>query len=226
MKMIEINEIKKLVDSFKEYIFCEYYQEDKKCLEIKLKKIISNLGLPEVIINEFSELERILKIDFISYLKNDPSIDDEREVLYCYPGFNATICYRLAHLLKEHKVKLIPRIITELAHSKTGIDIHPASIIGEGLFIDHGTGVVIGETAIIGKNVKIYHGVTLGAFSTKKTIPRMDKMSKRHPTIEDDVTLYANATILGGNTIIKKGATIGCNVIVTKTVEEYTKIIK
>ena len=147
-------------------------------------------------------------------------------MLYCYPGFNATICYRLAHLLKEHKVKLIPRIITELAHSKTGIDIHPASIIGEGFFIDHGTGVVIGETAIIGKNVKIYHGVTLGAFSTKKTIPRMDKMSKRHPTIEDDVTLYANATILGGNTIIKKGATIGCNVIVTKTVEEYTKIIK
>src|SRR5690606_23751132 len=136
------------------------------------------------------------------------------------PGFYAISAYRIAHSLHGLGVKLIPRMITELAHSRTGIDIHPAATIGQYFCIDHGTGVVIGETTIIGDRVKIYQGVTLGALSVEKA----DADNKRHPTIEDDVVIYSGATILGGNTVIGEGSVIGGNVWLTKSVVAKSKV--
>jgi serine O-acetyltransferase len=130
-----------------------------------------------------------------------------------YPGFYAVCIYRFAHALFELKVPLIPRLLSEYAHEKTGIDIHPGAKIEESFFIDHGTGVVIGETAVIGKNVKIYQGVTLGALSVKKKLQSI----KRHPTIENDVVIYANSIILGGETTVGRGSIIGGNVWLTQS---------
>jgi serine O-acetyltransferase len=156
--------------------------------------------------------------------RGDPAAKSYEEVILSYPGFEAITVHRLAHFFWNAQVPLIPRMMSELAHSRTGIDIHPGATIGESFFIDHGTGVVIGETTIIGKNVKLYQGVTLGALSVKKE----EGNRKRHPTIEDDVTIYSNATILGGATIIGKGSTIGGNVWITESVPPntmvYTKI--
>jgi serine O-acetyltransferase len=153
-----------------------------------------------------SDLEAIL--DF------DPAAKSRAEVLLAYPGFYAIFVYRIANHLWVQEVNVLPRLLSELAHSKTGIDIHPGANIGKRFFIDHGTGIVIGETAKIGSNVKIYQGVTLGALSVSKEKAE----EKRHPTIEDDVIIYANATILGGNTTIGKGAVIGGNVWITESI--------
>lgn len=137
----------------------------------------------------------------------DPAANSLQEVFVAYPGFFAISVYRWAHTLHDQQAKTLPRLFTEYAHRRTGIDIHPGAIIGESFFIDHGTGIVIGETAVLGDRVKVYQGVTIGGlFDTDH------KQDKRHPTIEDDVIIYANATILGGNTIIGKGSTIGGNV--------------
>jgi serine O-acetyltransferase len=153
--------------------------------------------------------------DAASIAKHDPAATSADEVVVAYPGFYAIAVYRLSHELYKLKVKTLPRLFTEYAHSKTGIDIHPGATIGDGFFIDHGTGIVIGETAVIGNNVKIYQGVTIGALlgTTKEA-----QKSKRHPTIEDEVIIYAGATILGGNTVIGKGSTIGGNVWLTSSV--------
>jgi serine O-acetyltransferase len=152
--------------------------------------------------------------DANTILKFDPAAVSVEEVLVAYPGFYATAIYRLSHLLWNLNVKIIPRIFTEYAHGKTGIDIHPGATIGESFFIDHGTGIVIGETTVIGNNVKIYQGVTLGALNVSK-----DKAStKRHPTIEDNVIIYSGATILGGDTIIGHDSVIGGNVWLTYSV--------
>ena len=137
-----------------------------------------------------------------------------------YPGFYAISFYRFAHILYEENIPLIPRIWTELAHSKTGIDIHPGANIGESFFIDHGTGIVIGETSQIGNFVKIYQNVTLGALAVSKGIAN----TKRHPTIEDNVTIYAGATILGGKTTIGKGSTIGGNVWITESIAPFSLV--
>lgn len=152
--------------------------------------------------------------DANTILKFDPAAVSVEEVLVAYPGFYATAIYRLSHLLWNLNVKIIPRIFTEYAHGKTGIDIHPGATIGESFFIDHGTGIVIGETTLIGNNVKIYQGVTLGALNVSK-----DKAStKRHPTIEDNVIIYSGATILGGDTVIGHDSVIGGNVWLTYSV--------
>jgi serine O-acetyltransferase len=152
--------------------------------------------------------------DANTILKFDPAAVSVEEVIVAYPGFYATAIYRLSHLLWNLEVKIIPRIFTEYAHSKTGIDIHPGASIGKSFFIDHGTGIVIGETTLIGDNVKIYQGVTLGALNVSK-----DKAStKRHPTIEDNVIIYSGATILGGDTIIGHDSIIGGNVWLTYSV--------
>lgn len=152
--------------------------------------------------------------DANTILKFDPAAVSVEEVLVAYPGFYATAIYRLSHLLWNLDVKILPRIFTEYAHGKTGIDIHPGAQIGNSFFIDHGTGIVIGETTIIGNNVKIYQGVTLGALNVSK-----DKAStKRHPTIEDNVIIYSGATILGGDTIIGHDSVIGGNVWLTYSV--------
>jgi serine O-acetyltransferase len=160
------------------------------------------------------ELYRLLNTDVDAILSGDPAAKSEFEVIRAYPGFYALSFYRTAHLLLTLRVPLLPRILTEHAHSKTGIDIHPGAEIGEYFMIDHGTGVVIGETTHIGKRVKIYQGVTLGALSVDKQMASI----KRHPTIEDDVILYSNATILGGETVVGHHSVVGGNVWLTKSV--------
>jgi serine O-acetyltransferase len=154
--------------------------------------------------------------------RGDPAAKSYEEVILSYPGFQAITVHRLANFFWKAQVPLIPRMMSELLHGSTGIDIHPGAEIGESFFIDHGTGVVIGETTVIGKNVKIYQGVTLGALSVKKEMG--EGSSKRHPTIEDDVTIYSNATILGGDTIIGRGSVIGGNVWITKSVPPGTTV--
>jgi serine O-acetyltransferase len=150
----------------------------------------------------------------------DPAAKSRTEILRSYPGFYAIAAYRMAHLLHQMGISLVPRMITEYAHSRTGIDIHPGAKIGQYFCIDHGTGVVIGETTVIGNHVKIYQGVTLGALSVDKA----DADVKRHPTIEDHVVIYSGATILGGNTVIGSQSVIGGNVWLTKSVPPGSKV--
>lgn len=166
------------------------------------------------LVEEIPEIRRKIGLDVQAAFAGDPAAKSNEEVIISYPGLQAITIYRIANFLYVSGVPVIPRIMSEYAHGHTGIDINPGAKIGESFFIDHGTGVVIGESCIIGNNVKIYQGVTLGALSVKKEL--MDK--KRHPTIEDNVTIYANATILGGETVIGKGSIIGGNTWVTKSV--------
>ena len=172
------------------------------------------------LIEEIPEIRRKIGLDVQASYNGDPAAKSSNEVIVSYPGLEAITVYRLAHFLQTSGVPVIPRIMSEYAHGHTGIDIHPGAEIGESFFIDHGTGVVVGETCIIGKNVKIYQGVTLGALSVKKEF--MNK--KRHPTIEDNVTIYANATILGGETVIGEGCTIGGNTWITHPVPPHTML--
>jgi serine O-acetyltransferase len=164
-------------------------------------------------------IREILQSDVEAAYDGDPAATNTDEVILAYPGLLAITVHRIAHELSLLEVPLLPRIMSEYAHSQTGIDIHPGAKIGKHFFIDHGTGVVIGETTDIGENVKIYQGVTLGALSfPKDERGRLIRGTKRHPTLEDDVTIYANATILGGTTVIGKGAIIGGNVFITSSV--------
>jgi serine O-acetyltransferase len=172
------------------------------------------------------DLRLVLEDDVRAAYEGDPAAKSHYEIVFCYPGLEAVTVYRLAHELLALGVPLIPRIMTEAAHSKTGIDIHPGAAIGPGFFIDHGTGVVIGETCQIGRNVKLYQGVTLGA----QSFPRdgqgqLVRGKKRHPTLEDEVVVYANATILGGDTVIGHHAVIGSNVWLTHSVAPYTRVL-
>jgi len=170
--------------------------------------------------DELPAIRRALSLDMQANFRGDPAAKSEDEVILSYPGFQAITIHRLANYFWNAQVPLIPRMMSELVHGNTGIDIHPGAQIGESFFIDHGTGVVIGETTVIGNNVKLYQGVTLGALSVKKEEGRR----KRHPTIEDDVTIYSNATILGGETIIGRGSVIGGNVWITESVPPNTKV--
>ena len=167
----------------------------------------------------------LLEEDVEAAYLGDPAAKGHHEIIFCYPGLEAITVYRIAHELLLLGVPLIPRMMTEYAHSKTGIDIHPGARIGPGFFIDHGTGVVIGETCDIGKNVKLYQGVTLGALSFPRDASgNIIRGMKRHPTLEDDVVVYANATILGGFTVIGHHAVIGSNVWLTESVDPYTVV--
>jgi len=160
------------------------------------------------------EIGDTIKKDATALLEGDPAARSLEEILLCYPGIYAVATYRLANYFWTNDVPILPRLMSEIAHQKTGIDIHPGATIGESFLIDHGTGVVIGETAIIGNSVKIYQGVTLGALSVEKSMAQ----TKRHPTIEDHCVIYSNATILGGNTVIGRHSVIGGNVWITKSV--------
>ncbi|MGK2861463.1 MAG: serine O-acetyltransferase EpsC [Chitinophagaceae bacterium] len=166
------------------------------------------------------EMYRILNTDIEAILEGDPASKSRFEVIRAYPGFNAIAFYRIAHALLELDIPLLPRILTEFAHSKTGIDIHPGAVIGEHFFIDHGTGIVVGETSVIGDYVKLYQGVTLGALSVDKSMAFI----KRHPTVEDHVIIYSGATILGGDTVIGHHSIIGGNVWLTKSIPAYTTV--
>lgn len=164
-------------------------------------------------------IQETLQGDIKAAYDGDPSATSYEEVVLAYPGLLATVIYRLSHELFILKVPLIPRLMSEWAHSKTGIDIHPGAQIGHNFFIDHGTGVVIGETAVIGNNVKLYQGVTLGALSFPKNHRgEILRGSKRHPTVESDVTIYANATVLGGETVVQKNCVVGSSAFVYQSV--------
>lgn len=226
---IDKRKTENFIDRFFRFIFFLEYQ---RCSEIELieqrlsdfktefTEILSTVMTghetveSDVFFEKFPEIYRSLENDAQYIFENDPAAQNVEEVMFSYPGFFAIAVYRFAHELFINNVPLIPRIWTEFAHSKTGIDIHPGAEIGENFFIDHGTGIVIGETSIIGKNVKIYQGVTLGALSVTKDL----QDQKRHPTIEDHVVIYANATILGGETVIGENSLIGGNVWITESV--------
>ncbi len=190
------NELKGILDATDQCRDCDNKQRAKDFID----------GIPQ--------LYEILNTDVKAIMQGDPAAKSEFEVIRAYPGFFAISVYRLAHNLLNLEIPLIPRILTEFAHSRTGIDIHPAAKIAESFFIDHGTGIVIGETTVIGKHVKLYQGVTLGALSVTKDMANV----KRHPTVEDHVVIYSGATILGGETVIGKRSIIGGNVWLTKSV--------
>jgi serine O-acetyltransferase len=207
----------------------EVFENRIEGLKVELKRILFNnlvseqTEADEVVKGFFDEVPQLydkLQNDITATFEGDPAAKTREEVIRSYPGFYAIAAYRVAHLLLGLGVRNIPRIITEHAHSKSEIDIHPHASIGEYFCIDHGTGVVIGETTVIGDHVKIYQGVTLGALSVNKE----DAKIKRHPTIEDHVVLYAGATILGGNTIVGKNSIIGGNVWLTKSVPPDSKV--
>ena len=171
------------------------------------------------------EVRRLVDTDVQAAYDGDPAATSRMEVVMAYPGLYAVTIHRLAHVLYKLKVPIIPRVMSELAHSKTGIDIHPGATIGERFFIDHGTGVVIGETTIIGRNVRLYQGVTLGGLSFDKDANgALVKGLKRHPNIEDNVVIYANATILGGDTTIGHDSEIGGNVWIKESVPPYSRV--
>ncbi|MGC8641260.1 MAG: serine O-acetyltransferase [Isosphaeraceae bacterium] len=177
-------------------------------------------------LEKLPELRRVLTLDVQATYEGDPAAKSMDEIVFCYPGIAAISIYRMAHILRVLDVPLIPRMMTEYAHGKTGIDIHPGARIGHRFFIDHGTGVVIGETTDIGEGVKIYQGVTLGALSFPKdeSTGEVVRGTKRHPTIEDEVVIYANATILGGDTVIGHHSVIGSSVWLTRSVAPYTTV--
>lgn len=191
----------------------------------KMDKEVVDSAAEEITLKFIEELPNIQNLifkDVEAQLDGDPAAGSKADIIFSYPGIYAISVYRIAHILYELQVPYIPRIMTEHAHSKTGIDINPGATIGEYFFIDHGTGIVIGETTNIGDHVKIYQGVTLGALSTMKG----QELSgvKRHPTIEDNVVIYANTTVLGGNTVIGKNSVIAGNTFVTQSVPENTKV--
>lgn len=212
-----------------------HYQLEKqviKALYYNIKTDLDGAGYAEMekkaesivtaFIQRLPEIREVLETDVQAAFEGDPAACTTDEVIFCYPGFFAITINRIAHELYLEGVPLIPRIMTEYAHSVTGIDIHPGATIGRYFFIDHGTGVVIGETTVIGDNVKIYQGVTLGALSTKGG--QQLNGVKRHPTIEDNVTIYSGASILGGQTVIGNGVTVGSNAFVTTSIAENTRV--
>lgn len=182
----------------------------------------------EVVLRLFRELptlRRLLNTDVVAAFEGDPAARSVEEVVFSYPAIEAITAHRVAHVLYRERVPMIPRIIAEYAHSRTGIDLHPGASIGEAFFLDHGTGTVVGETSRIGNHVKLYQGVTLGALSTRRRECEQEGFVKqRHPTLEDNVTIYAGATILGGDTVVGAGSVIGGNVWLVSSVPPGSKI--
>ena len=237
--------VQSIVDRCRALLFPDYFAVDgnhweehcKECLKNELAQTVAicyrssdksgnPVAVAESLIDSLPSLRRTLDKDVRATYNGDPAAETVAEVILCYPGIRAISSYRIAHFLYTAGVPVLPRLITELAHSETGIDIHPAATIGESFAIDHGTGVVIGETAILGNNVKIYQGVTLGA----KSFP-LDaegnpvKGVLRHPVLEDNVIVYSNATILG-RVRIGHDAVIGGNIWVTEDVAPYMKVVQ
>ena len=179
-------------------------------------------GIVIAFLKRIPKVREYLDTDLQAFFEGDPAAYNKAEIVLCYPGFMAITTNRIAHELFLLGVPLIPRMMTEYAHSRTGIDIHPGATIGKYFFMDHGTGIVVGETSIIGEHVKVYQGVTIGALSTRGGQSLRGK--KRHPTIEDNVTIYAGASILGGDTVIGAGSVIGSNVFITSSVKSDSRI--
>jgi serine O-acetyltransferase len=195
-------------------------QHSQECEDCEARADAATLTL----IGDLPELRRVLMTDVVAALDGDPAASGPDEIIFCYPGLLAITIYRLANSLYRSRVPVIPRMMTELAHHRTGIDIHPGATIAESFFIDHGTGVVIGETTDIGPRVRLYQGVTLGALSLSKENTEELRGHKRHPTLEEGAIIYANATILGGQTVIGRGAIIGGNCWITKSVPAGARV--
>lgn len=221
-------DIKDIVKYIRDYIFPDFFRESgninntKKNISKLYLKIVSNNPDLNDFIKQLDDITVILKKDLEFFFDSDPACKSYEEIILTYPGFRAIFSYRISHIFYNQKQYLTARIISEYTHSKTGIDIHPGANIGEYFFIDHGTGIVIGETTIIGHHVKIYQGVTLGALSLKNG--RGLENEKRHPTVCDNVTIYANASIFGGKTVIGSNVIIGANCIVLKSVKENGRV--
>ena len=179
--------------------------------------------LVDYFVGELPKTRRLLLGSAKAILEGDPASDSIQEVVWCYPGFHAICNYRIANILYRIGLRFLARLATEDAHRSTGIDINPGATIGENFFIDHGTGIVIGETTVIGDNVKLYQGVTLGALSLRDGHSLQGK--KRHPTVESDCTIYSNASILGGETVIGSGSTIGANTYLTRSVPPNSRVL-
>lgn len=235
-KTINKEKITEVISDIREYFFPNVFEDvNESVLEYKEQKINSakeklmkeveknqDITNDEInnIFEEIISLDTTINDDIEKFMESDPAANSKEEIILSYPGIYAILVYRIAHILYRKKVQLIPRIMSEYAHQITGIDIHPGATIGNRFFIDHGTGIVIGETSIIGDDVKIYQGVTLGA----KALENADLLRnvKRHPTIKNIVTIYANATILGGETVIGNDVTVGGNVFLTSSVKDNT----
>lgn len=194
----------------------EYTGDTSEDADRKAEKITENF------FQQLPEIQQMLMKDVQAGFDGDPAAKSKEEIIFCYPGLFAIYVYRLAHVLYLEKVPFIPRIMTEYAHDRTGIDINPGATIGEYFFIDHGTGVVIGETTTIGRNVKLYQGVTLGALSTRQGQQLANV--KRHPTIMDNVTVYSNSSVLGGETVIGENSIIGGNTFITASIPANTRV--
>ncbi|MCK4777081.1 MAG: serine acetyltransferase [Actinomycetia bacterium] len=227
-EVLSENNLSFIIESKINNIYWQLKEQIEKALKYSCKESCENCSCSEkaekislVFINQLAELRDMLKLDIEAAFDGDPAAKSFDEIILSYPYIDAIVHHRVANILYRERVPLMPRIISEHAHFLTGIDIHPGAVIGTRFFIDHGTGVVIGETTDIGNNVKIYQGVTLGALSVDKN--SADK--KRHPTIEDNVVIYSEATILGGKTVIGKNSIIGGNVWITKSVPPDTTLI-
>lgn len=223
--------LKDTVKTFTKRLFyslfdCDHELEHEEYLEKTFLKILDKLEIDNgkstwgAFKNELPEIRRKLDLDAVAFEKNDPASHSLAEIYMAYPGFYAISIFRLSHALHKLGVYILPRMMSEYIHGITGVDIHPGATIGESFYIDHGTGIVIGETSIIGKNVKIYQGVTLGGISVSKSLAS----TKRHPTIEDNVCIYANATVLGGDIVIGTNSVIGANVWITESVPENSLV--
>ncbi|MEI0516973.1 serine O-acetyltransferase EpsC [Brachyspira murdochii] len=234
MKLKTFNElpsqkdIKDIVKLIRDYAFPNFFRESpnkdivKKSIAKLYMNIVTNYSYLLDFIEQLDDITLSLQKDLEFFYQSDPASKSYDEIVLTYPGFRAIFHYRIAHIFYNQNEYLVARTISEFAHSKTGIDIHPGASIGDYFFIDHGTGIVIGETTVIGHHVKIYQGVTLGALSL--TNGRSLEGQKRHPTVCDYVTIYANASIFGGNTVIGENAIIGANCIVLESVEENKRL--
>ena len=234
-----------IIDKLRRIVFPGYFKEKtyqiynaKHNLSMLIEDVMFNLNRQLALVLEGTETDAqavclaffraipavraLVQTDLQAAYDGDPAAFSSDEIVFCYPGLFAVTVYRLAHELYLLKVPMLPRIMAEHAHSATGIDINPGATIGDHFFIDHGTGIVIGETAVIGSRVKIYQGVTLGALTTRGG--QSLRGQRRHPTIEDDVTIYAGASILGGNTVIGKDCVIGSNVFITHSIPPCTTV--
>ena len=223
--MLQKKEINKLLDDLQDYLFPGFFSNKvigKDDVVFDLCKIFKKLEVKEYkaskFVDKIEEIKKLLLKDVEATFNGDPASKSYEEIIMSYPGLYAIMVYRLAHELYINDVPMLPRLMSEISHSKTGIDIHPGATIGEYFFIDHGTGIVIGETTIIGSNVRIYQGVTLGALSLQNANEIRNK--KRHPTIKNNVIIYANASILGGETVIGNNVIIGGNVFITSSIED------
>jgi len=199
-------ELSRLQESLRHFMIATGYVDDDATVRAR------------AFVNQLPVIHDALLLDANATYEADPAATSVDEVMLAYPGFYALACHRFAHELHQQRVTLLPRLIAETAHRTTGIDIHPGATIGSAIAIDHGTGIVIGETTVIGNRVKLYQGVTFGALSVRKALAG----TRRHPTIEDDVVVYANATILGGNTVVGHSSVIGGNVWLTHSVPPFS----